>query len=79
MEMYPDKSVLLAIVNTTMPFGKYAGRRLCDVPVHYLVWMKQKDAWPKGKTGDLLKNVLEIKTNSLGYIFDEIKSWRQSS
>ena len=57
----PDRKVLLDIVNTPMPFGKYEGRMLCDVPIHYLEWMQNKDAFPKGRTGDLLRNVLEIK------------------
>ena len=75
MEIKPDKKVLLQIVTTQMPFGKYKGRLLCDIPVYYLVWCKQNEAFPNGKIGELLKNVLEIKTNNLGYILEEIKSW----
>lgn len=75
MEIQPDKKVLLQIVTTRMPFGKYKGRLLCDIPVYYLVWCKQKDAFPKGKVGELLMNVLEIKTNNLGHILQEIKTW----
>lgn len=76
MEIQPDRQVLLDIVNTRMPFGKFKGRLLCDIPVYYLVWCQQKDAFPKGKIGDLMKNVLEIKTNNLDYILEKIKSWK---
>ena len=55
-----------------MPYGKYQGRLLCDIPLHYLVWMNQKDAFPNGKIGFLLKNLLEIKTNELEPIL-----WKQ--
>ena len=77
MEIKPDKQVLLEIVTTQMTFGKYKGRFICDIPVYYLVWCKQKGAFPKGRIGELMQNVLEIKTNNLGYILTEIKSWRK--
>jgi uncharacterized protein (DUF3820 family) len=77
MEIKPDRKVLLEIVNTQMTFGKYKGRLISDIPVHYLVWCKQKGAFPRGKIGELMQNVLEIKTNDLGHILEEIKSWRR--
>lgn len=76
MEIKPDRQVLIDIVTTRMPFGKYNGWLISDVPVHYLVWCKQKGAFPKGKIGELMENVLEIKTNDLGHILREIKSWK---
>lgn len=33
-----DKAQLIEIANTEMPFGKYKGRRLIDVPEEYLLW-----------------------------------------
>lgn len=33
-----DKAQLVEIANTEMPFGKYKGRRLIDVPEEYLLW-----------------------------------------
>lgn len=78
MDLTPDKRILLEIVSTRMPYGKYTNRLISDIPVHYLVWCKQKDAFPKGRLGELMQNVLEIKTNNLGYILDEIKSWTNS-
>lgn len=76
MELKPDRQVLLDCVNTLMPFGKYRGRRICDLPVYYIVWCKNKGAIPKGKIGELMLNVLEIKSNDLSYIFHEIKRWK---
>lgn len=73
MDDKPDKKVLLDLVRTKMPFGKYAGRLLCDLPVYYLVWFKQKGGFPEGRLGELMENVLEIKTNSLGYILEDLK------
>jgi len=43
-----------------MPFGKYKGTLLCDMPVHYLEWLKNK-GFPPGKLGMLLSSVYEIK------------------
>lgn len=72
-ELKPDPKVLLALVKTRMPYGKYKGRLICDVPDYYIGWMKKKGALPKGKLGELLLNVYEIKTNNLGYILDHLK------
>ncbi len=38
-----DKAQLVEIANTEMPFGKYKGRRLIDVPEEYLLWFARKD------------------------------------
>ena len=77
MELKPDRTVLLDIVNTKMPYGKYKGRSLADIPVYYINWCIQKDALPKGRLGELLMTVLEIKSNDLNFILKEIKSWRR--
>lgn len=41
-----DKAQLIEIANTEMPFGKYKGRRLIDVPEEYLLWFARKDQFP---------------------------------
>ncbi len=51
-------------INTTMPFGKYAGRKLIELPEPYLVWFHQK-GFPKGKLGEQLALLYEIKLNGL--------------
>jgi len=60
----PDKEILLSLVKDKMPFGKYAGRILCDLPVHYLEWFK-RTGFPKGKLGMQLETIYEIKLNGL--------------
>ena len=37
-----NPQILIDIVTQTMPFGKYKGRLLCDIPEDYLVWMQKK-------------------------------------
>ena len=70
-----DKSILIEIVRMQMPFGRFKGRLLCDLPLPYLEWMARKEAWPKGRLGELLQNVLVIKTNNLDYLLREIRKW----
>ena len=47
-----------------MPFGKYKGEYLVDIPEYYYVWFKQK-GFPEGKLGRLLQEMYEIKVNGL--------------
>ena len=55
-----------------MPFGKYKGVRLVDLPEPYVVWYSQK-GFPDGELGDMLKNIYEIKVNGLEYLFEPLK------
>ena len=64
----PDKQAFITLVTTKMPFGKYKGLRLVDLPERYLVWFSQK-GFPEGKLGELLQAVYEIKLNGLEYLF----------
>jgi uncharacterized protein (DUF3820 family) len=68
----PNPQCLLELVNTRMPFGKYAGRLLCDLPEPYLVWMKQK-GFPQGKLGEQLSAIYEIKANGLEYLLKPLR------
>ncbi|MBL8966000.1 MAG: DUF3820 family protein [Spirochaetaceae bacterium] len=47
-----------------MPFGKYSGRLLIDLPEAYVVWFANK-GWPEGEIGRLLAELYEIKANGL--------------
>ena len=47
-----------------MPYGKYKGRFLIDLPEYYLVWYRNK-GFPKGQIGDMLATVYELKVNGL--------------
>ncbi len=60
----PKEHPLTLLVTTTMPYGKYKGRYLCDLPEPYLVWYHAK-GFPKGKLGGLLATIYEIKLNGL--------------
>lgn len=68
----PDPTHLLKLVTTRMPFGKYAGRCLVDLPEPYVVWFAQK-GFPPGALGEMLRSVYEIKVNGLEYLFAPIK------
>lgn len=60
----PDPQLLRDLVTLEMPFGKYQGRLLADLPEPYLVWMAGK-GFPKGKLGQQLALIYEIKLNGL--------------
>lgn len=67
-ELSPDPEVFKKLLTATMPFGKYAGSRLIDLPEPYVVWFKQK-GFPSGELGRLLETVYTIKANGLEYLF----------
>ncbi|UCS92915.1 DUF3820 family protein [Echinicola marina] len=67
-----QKEILLDLVTKKMPFGKYKGRLICDIPEHYLVWMHRK-GFPEGKLGMWLNTMYEIRVNGLEYILIELK------
>lgn len=69
----PDGKILVEIVKMPMPFGKYKGTLLCDLPVSYLEWMHQK-GMPAGKLGMMLSTVFEIKINGLTEILHAVKN-----
>jgi uncharacterized protein (DUF3820 family) len=60
----PDGNILLQLVRMEMPFGRYKGTVLCDLPVSYLEWFQRK-GFPEGKLGILLSSIHEIKLNGL--------------
>ncbi|XCF05685.1 DUF3820 family protein [Tamlana crocina] len=70
--MLPDKQFLIDLAHTKMPFGKYEGRYLIDLPEHYVVWYHSK-GFPQGKLGDMLKQVYELKLNGLEDLIRNIK------
>lgn len=63
---------LITLANYRMPFGKYSGRYLSDLPLPYLVWFRQK-GFPEGKLGQLLRAVLEVKENGLEALLIQIR------
>lgn len=67
-----DPDLLLQLVKIKMPFGKYKDRLLCDLPMAYLEWFQRK-GFPKGKLGDLLQTIYEIKLNGLEDLLAPLK------
>lgn len=59
-----NEQQLLEAINQTMPFGKYAGRKLLQLPEPYLVWFHSK-GFPAGKLGEQLALMYEVKHNGL--------------
>lgn len=67
-----DQQDLLALVEMRMPFGKYEGRLLIDIPEEYLLWLAKK-GMPAGRLGMLLALCLEIKINGLEAILNPLR------
>lgn len=70
-----NPELLKELVTMRMPFGKYQGKLLCDLPEHYLVWYHSK-GFPAGKLGMLLHTLYEIKLNGLEYLLQPLKQGR---
>ena len=68
----PDPELLKALVSMPMPFGKYKGTLLCNLPVSYLEWF-HREGFPKGKLGMLLGTIYEIKINGLEQLLEPLK------
>ena len=62
-----NPNLLVELANSRMPFGKYQGYLLINLPEPYLAWFKQK-GFPPGKMGMLLETLYEIKLNGLEYL-----------
>lgn len=67
----PDKTAFIELAVHRMPFGKYKGYRLIDLPEPYLVWFHGQ-GFPPGKLGQQLKALYEIKRNGLEYLFRNV-------
>ncbi|WP_073320473.1 DUF3820 family protein [Aquimarina spongiae] len=68
-----QKDFLIALANAKMPFGKYKDRYLIDLPEYYIVWYKNK-GFPKGKLGQQMQTVYELKVNGLEYLVRNIRN-----
>ncbi len=71
--MTPDPELLVQLVTMEMPFGKYKGIKLDDLPMFYLEWF-QRNGFPKGKLGILLETIYEIKLNGLESLLEPLKN-----
>ena len=67
-----DHNQLLELVKARIPFGKYEGRLIIDLPEDYLVWFAGK-GFPQGKVGRMMQAVYEFKLNGLESLFDPLR------
>jgi len=63
---------LIKLANWKMPYGKYTGRTLIDLPEEYLFWF-QKNGFPEGELGELLKFCLDLKIEGLDGLLKPLK------
>ena len=68
----PDPNILKELPTYKMPFGKYKGRLIIDLPAYYLEWFASK-GFPDGKLGVMLSTAHVIKLNGLDYLLDNLK------
>ena len=64
-----DLEILLQM---EMPYGKYKGRVLADLPGHYLNWFA-REGFPKGELGRLLQLMQEIDHNGLSALLAPLR------
>lgn len=69
----PKPEVLQELVKIKMPFGKYRGVILCDLPISYLEWFIRKGGFPRGKLGFMLNAIYEIKLNGLEHLLEPLR------
>ena len=67
-----DKELLEKIIVTKMPFGKYKGIFIADLPEYYLAWFDSK-GFPPGNLGKMMALTYEIKSNGLGYLLTPLR------
>src|SRR5690606_39755913 len=66
-------SDLHKLVTTAMPYGKYKGRMLADLPGHYLGWFA-REGFPKGELGSLIALMYELDHNALRHLLDPLRA-----
>ena len=69
--MEQNHQILFDIAKAKMPYGKYKGVFLIDLPENYVVWYHSK-GFPKGKLGNMLGLVYELKLNGLEDVIRKI-------
>lgn len=72
--MNPEDLQLL--VTREMPYGKYKGRRIADLPGNYLTWFA-REGFPKGELGRLLALMHEIDHNGLSDLLSPLRGGRR--
>lgn len=68
------KENLLKLASIKMPFGRYQGRYLIDLPDEYLLWFSRGDkGFPKGELGQLMELALMLKIDGLDGLVKPLK------
>ena len=67
-----EEKHLIKLASMPMPFGKYTGKTLIDLPEAYLIWFANK-GFPEGELGQLLGLCLEIKTQGVDGVVQGLK------
>jgi uncharacterized protein (DUF3820 family) len=70
---HDQHQILMDLANMKMPFGRYAGRYLIDLPEPYVLWFRKK-GFPAGRLGVLLESLVEIKANGLEPLVRRIRT-----
>lgn len=80
MDREDFRQLLLEIGKWRMPFGKFgpkdyppAGVPIMDLPPEYLLWFKER-GFPKGRLGELMATVCEVKEVGMDAVFDPLRS-----
>jgi len=67
-----DSKDLIKLVTFRMPYGKYKGRIIADLPGHYLNWFA-REGFPAGELGQLLALMQELDHNGLKHLLDPLR------
>ena len=68
-----DSAAFARLVTVTMPYGKYKGRAIANLPGHYLNWFA-REGFPSGELGKLLALMHEIDHNGLTHLLAPLRS-----
>lgn len=71
-ELTAEQRLLASLVTTKMPFGKYQGRLLADLPEAYILWF-EREGFPAGQLGRQLALMHTIKVNGLEPLLEPLR------
>ena len=67
-----NPEILKKLLIFPMPYGKYKGRVIADLPGNYLNWFA-REGFPTGELGQLLALMQELDHNGLKYLLDPLR------